>query len=364
MSGTLLEYKCPYCGGGMTFDIGTQQMKCPYCESLIDVSELREKEEAAEEKEKTESGQTWSGSAGGEWDGSEAAGMATYSCRSCGASIIAEETTASSACPYCGNPITMVGQVTGDLKPDIIIPFKLDKNMAKQAFAKHLMHKPLLPKAFKNQHNIEEIKGIYVPFWLFSADADGSVRYDATRVRTWSDSKYNYTETSYFDVYRAGSIAFDNIPVDGSEKMPDDLMESIEPFDLNAAAEFQSAYMAGYAADRYDVDEAASIPRAEARMRQSVSDAFASTVRGFNTVSPKSTDVRLFNGLTRYAMYPVWLLNTTWNGKKYTFAMNGQTGKFAGDLPLNKGAYVMWLLLVTAGVAVLAELAAWLIGFM
>ena len=87
-----------------------------------------------------------------------------------------------------------------------------------------------------------------------------------------------------------------------------------------------------------------------------VSNAFASTVQGYSTVIPESTSIRLQNGKAKYALYPVWLLNTTWNGQRYTFAMNGQTGKFIGDLPLDKGAYKKWLFGLTGliGAAVFA----------
>ena len=201
----------------------------------------------------------------------------------------------------------------------------------------------MLPKVFHTENHIDEIRGIYVPFWLFETDADANIRYKATRVRMWSDSRYNYTETSFFSVLRSGTIGFEQVPVDGSTKIPDDLMESIEPFDFSQAVDFQTAYLAGYLADKYDVTAEQSVKRANDRIKQSTADAFASTVIGYSSVIPESTSIRLHNGKAKYALYPVWLLNTEWDGKKYTFAMNGQTGKMVGDLPLDKGAYKRWL---------------------
>ena len=138
---------------------------------------------------------------------------------------------------------------------------------------------------------------------------------------------------------RAGEVLFEKIPVDGSTKMDDDLMESIEPYDFSEAVDFQTAYLAGYLADKYDVDENASVERANDRIRNSVEEEFKSTVRGYASVVAESTSVRLKNGEAKYALYPVWVLNTTWNGEKYTFAMNGQTGKFVGNLPMDKGIF-------------------------
>ena len=106
----------------------------------------------------------------------------------------------------------MTGRLSGALRPDYVIPFKLDKNAAKAGFAKHLQGKRLLPKVFKAQSHLDEVKGIYVPFWLFDADADANIRYRATRVRTWSDSDYDYTETSFYSVLRGGTIGFERVP--------------------------------------------------------------------------------------------------------------------------------------------------------
>ncbi len=134
--------------------------------------------------------------------------------------------------------------VSGALKPDYVIPFKLRQKAAKAGLMRHLRGKRLLPKVFKDQNHIDEIKGVYVPFWLFDTDADADIRYRATRVRSWSDKNYNYTETKFFMVGRSGSIGFTRVPVDGSTKMEDDLMESIEPFEFKEAVPFQTAYLA------------------------------------------------------------------------------------------------------------------------
>ena len=342
----LQEYKCPCCGGAIEFDSNIQKMKCPYCDTEFDVETLKNYDESL--KNDTADDMKWEISGGAEWQSGEADGLKSYVCKSCGGEIVGDENTAATSCPFCGNPVVMMGQFSGALKPDYVIPFKLDKKAAKAALKNHYKGKLLLPKAFKDENHIDEIKGVYVPFWLFDADADADIRYKATRVRAWSDSNYNYTETSFFAVERGGSVGFERVPVDGSSKMADDLMESIEPFDFSQAVDFQTAYLAGYLADKYDVDADQSILRANERIKASTEEAFRATVTGYATVAPESSSIRLKNGKAKYALYPVWLLNTTWNGKKYTFAMNGQTGKFVGDLPVDKAAAKRWTFLLAA----------------
>ena len=161
--------------------------------------------------------------------------------------------------------------------------------------------------------------------------------------------------------HRGGSIGFEHVPVDGSTKMADDLMESIEPYDFSEAVDFRTAYLAGYLADKYDVTAEASIDRANERVKRSAEDSFAGTVQGYTTVTTENSTVQFRGGKARYALYPVWLLNTTWNGNKYTFAMNGQTGKFVGDLPVDKAAAIRWTFLLAAIYSVAAYGVAWLL---
>lgn len=357
----LLEYKCPCCGGAIAFDSSVQKMKCPYCDTEFEMDALRAQDEALRQEQEQTEDMSWDTGAGSDWQPGEADGMRVYTCKSCGGEIVGDENTGATACPYCGNPVVMTGAFTGALRPDLVIPFQLDKEAAKKAFAQHLQGKRLLPKAFKDENHIDEVKGVYVPFWLFNAEADADLRYRATRVHSWSDSNYDYTETQYFSVLRSGSLAFDNVPVDGSSKMADDLMESIEPFDLRGAVDFQAAYLAGYLADKYDVTAEESVNRANQRIRESTEDAFRSTVQGYATVMPEHSSLRLKNGRAKYALYPVWLLNTTWQNKKYTFAMNGQTGKFVGNLPMDKGAFWKWFWGVTAAVTAAVYGLMWLV---
>lgn len=342
----ILEYKCPACGGKLEFDSASQKMKCPFCDSEFDVDSMKEYDSVLENAKEDE--MTWDSSAGGDWQEGETEGMRVYKCKSCGGEIVTDATTSASTCPYCDNPVVMSGNFSGVLKPDYIIPFKFDKAAAKAALNKHIEGRKLLPKVFKDQNHIDEIKGVYVPVWLFDAEADAKMLYKCEKIKRKSDNNYNYVERNFYSVKREGTVMFENVPVDGSKKMPDELMESIEPFDAKQAAVFQTAYLSGYLADKYDVTAEESVDRANNRIKNTTEQLFASTVQGYDSVNRESGNIALKNSKAKYAMYPVWLLNTTWNGNKYTFAMNGQTGKFVGDLPVDNGAALKWFLGVAA----------------
>lgn len=356
--GNLQEYKCPCCGGAIAFDSGLQKMKCPYCDTEFEMETLKAFDDVLQNE--GSDNMEWETEAGSEWTDDEEKHLRSFICESCGGEIVGDENTAATSCPFCGNAVVIMKQFSKALKPDYVIPFKLDKKAAKAALEKHYLKKRLLPKVFKDQNHIDEVKGIYVPFWLFDADADANIRYKATKTRFWSDSKYDYTETSFYAVRRAGNISFEHVPVDGSSKMADDLMESIEPYNFKEAVDFQTAYMAGYLADKYDVDAKQSIERANERIKSSTEEAFRNTVKNYSTVTTESSSLTLHNGNAKYALYPVWILNTTWQGKQYTFAMNGQTGKLAGDLPLDKAAFWKWLF----GIWALTSVAVFALNFL
>lgn len=343
---SLQEYKCPSCGGAIRFDSSIQKMKCPYCGTELEMESLL----ALDEELNNDLGDSikWDKPEEKYWEDKEIDNMVVYGCKSCGGEIAGDSNMAATSCPYCGNPVVIMGKFKGELKPDYVLPFKLDKETAKKALYSHMKGKRLIPKIFMDENRIEEIKGIYVPFWLFTADVDTRIRCKATKVRFWSDKNYDYTMTSFYSVVRRGNMSFTNIPVDGSSKLDDDLMESIEPYDFKDTVNFQTSYLAGYYADKYDMTSGETIDRANERIKKSAESSILSTIKGYDTVVPESKSVKIDNGETKYALLPVWLLSTTWNGEKYTFAMNGQTGKFVGDLPLDKKEYWKWFSLITA----------------
>lgn len=349
---TLLEYKCPACDGALSFDSGLQKMKCPYCDTEFEVAALQEMDEVL--RHEGTSDYTWQSQPETLWSEDETQNLRSFVCNSCGGEIVGDENTAATRCPFCDNPVVMSGQFKGELRPDLVVPFQLDKEQAKAALKKHFGKKPLLPRLFTAQNRIESIQGIYVPFWLFDTDAEASIRYKAARIHTWSDSNYIYTRTSYYSLLRAGRIGFDNVPVDGSSKMSDELMESIEPYDLGKAVDFQTAYLAGYLADKYDVTADDSKPRANDRIRTSTEQAFAATTAGYASVIPVNTDIRLNGGRVRYALLPVWILTTRWKDKAFTFAMNGQTGKLVGNLPIDWKRF--WMYVLSIGMSIGAVL--------
>ena len=336
----LENFKCPNCGGILHFDTKSQKLKCESCEGEFDPTSF-DKDKGLKIENQT-------------WD--EDKQHLTFTCKMCGGSLYAHKDVVSLSCPYCGNQMVLEDNVSNEYKPNRIIPFKLDKNKAKEEYRKHLSKKVFLPEAFKDDAIIDEIKGIYVPYWIFGGDVVGKAWYDATRINTWSDGSYNYTETSYYKLFRSCRVSFSNIPVDASSKIADDLTQSIEPFDLKDITEFNTNYLAGYCADKYDVDEKESEVTANSRIQNTTQNLLNNSTIGFVSCIPSMSNINISSGSQEYVMYPLWLLNVKYDGKDYQFAMNGQTGKFVGNLPKD-GVKVTKILLSTFfGVAALLTL--------
>lgn len=356
MADQTTNYQCPACTGPLHFEASSGRLECEFCSSTFSVEEIEslyaEKnakaaaaQAAADERAEARAAENaaaaegaasegWSTSDLSSWEEDE--GFKAYNCPSCGADLICDETTASTACPYCDNPTIVPGKLQGALKPDYVIPFKLKKADAIASLKKHYENKPFLPKVFKDENHLDEIKGVYVPFWLFNGKAEGTASYEGTNVVVFKRGDHQITQTSHYDVLREGSVEFSQIPVDAASKMDNDYMDSIEPYDYSEMVPFSTGYLPGYFADRYDEDVEACSARADARAEATLVESLRSSVTGYEAVMERSRFVNLERGAVEYALLPVWLLNTSWNGEKYTFAMNGQTGKFVGHLPTDK----------------------------
>ncbi len=204
---------------------------------------------------------------------------------------------------------------------------------------------------------------MYVPFWFFDGSVNADISFAATRNHVFLQGDYRIIQTKHYNVRRAGNVPFEKIPVDASRKMPDDYMDSIEPFDYTELKPFSTAYLPGYLADKYDVSAEECAGRADVRAKNTAEELMSSDVTGYATCSIRKKQLSLRRGKVSYGLLPVYLLSTRWNDQNYLFAMNGQTGKMIGDLPVDKKKYWSWFGKIAGSVtAILGTLAWFFIG--
>ncbi|MBR5225805.1 MAG: hypothetical protein IKV90_09120 [Clostridia bacterium] len=332
-----LEYRCPSCGAPLEYEAQSGKLFCTACSSRFDLDLLEGAEENAGQEgihfDRT----------GGVFDAQDAEHICSYICQSCGAELMTEETTTATQCPYCGSPTVLPERIEGGVKPERVVPFVVTKEQAQKQFEEYFKGKKLLPNVFLNSRNrITEMRRLYVPYWLFDCTACGDVTYNAQKKHIRREGDWEVTYTEHYLVRRAGSMAFEHIPVDGSEKLDNKITESLEPYDLSAAVEFEPAVLAGAMADRADVDGQACEARARERVESSMEQALRNTVSGYSAVSLRSRRFFSESGRVTPVLLPVWLITTEKEGKTYTFAINGQTGRLTCDVPADTGKSLLW----------------------
>lgn len=321
--GKVLDNKCPSCGAPIAFNPSIGKFKCDYCESEFTASELKDMDKINSEEVT-------------DYDN-----YVTYNCPDCGASIVTDENTAATFCVYCGNYSIIKNRLSGEFAPSKIIPFKMDKDKAISAFKMLKKGRPLVPRDFVSPKNIEKITGVYIPFWLYNISVDGTIDAKGTRVKSWSSGSTRYTKTDFYKMTRTGGMKYHRVPVDGSTRFSNDIMNSIEPFDYNELIPYNHAYLSGFLAERYDVNSDDAFDDAKKRAINSTKEEMLGSMVNYSTKSVTSCDLSSSIDGTEYVLLPVWMVNVKYKDKYYLFAMNGESGEFIGDIPLDKGRAII-----------------------
>lgn len=351
---TAIDSRCPSCGSKLTFSPKKNKWTCKYCNSEFTIEELSTKFKSAASKEKNK-----------HEDLEEDEGnYFEYNCPDCGAIIVADEQTSATFCVYCGNTAILKNKLAGKFHPKYIIPFKTEVEEAKKAFKNITRGRMFVPKGFNNEENIEKIRGIYIPFWLYNIMYTATIDAKGDDVTHWTVGRTHYTKTDTYDMHRKGNMIFEKVPVDGSTRFDNDLMNSIEPFDYKDLVEYNHAYLSGFLAEKYDVDEQDSYDDAKRRVENSGEREILNTCH-HGVPRVYNRDINNVVKDFYYVLLPVYMVNVKYMGKYYTFAMNGQTGKFVGNIPLNKKkVFLVTLLslLVCFGLAFLIMFIAFKLG--
>ena len=325
MSANTVAYQCPCCGAGLGFDPERNQFACEFCLSTFDEAELSVSGAAEAAQKQAADGEAYCEQ------------MNLFNCPNCGAEVVADDNTVADFCYYCHNPVVHAGRLSGQMQPNRVIPFKLNKQEAEEVFMKWCKSKWFLPKAFKSRAHAEQIRGVYYPFWVTDADAVGSTDFDATKVRTWHAGDYKYTETQVYEIERAGDIHFEDIVTCALSDADKKMLEGVLPYPSDELTEFSMPYLSGYLAKKRDIERDALSEEVRGRMHEYTTELLRRTVtQAYSTLTPRETKVEIKESHWEYALLPIWVLTYTHkNGKIYTFAVNGSTGKIYGELPVS-----------------------------
>ena len=319
-----LDHKCPTCSAKLPFNPESQKWDCEYCGNSYTLDQLNNYEEENNQHADTE--------------------LNVYKCPNCSANIISDTNTTATFCIYCGSTSIIKERLVGEFKPSKIIPFKTTKEEAIKSFKNFIKGKIFAPDNFTDEKNIQKITGVYIPFWTYNCSAQADLDFNAQKIKTWRSGNYRYTKTDYYLLKRAGNMDFEKVPVDGSRKFDDNTMDSIEPFLYEDLKDFNISYLSGFLSEKYDVNSDEASIRARERINNTIIDKLKSTTKYYNMVNLINSKIDIDTKKSEYVLLPVWMLNIEYNKIPYLFAMNGQTGKMIGNIPIdNKKFAITWI---------------------
>lgn len=334
-------YKCPNCGSSLSFDADQGMVVCKQCRSAFDPKDVESfqvetpSQEGAHAHGHVHGGQTSPTPHAAETSEQIAAATHGYHCDNCGAEVVTEEMTASSFCYYCHSPVILTDRLSGDFAPDAILPFKIGKEQAQQRFLEWAKKYRLIPKGFTSPQHLEKITGIYVPYWM----ADGSAYVDVegtgetSTSRTVGDKKYTTIKT--FSFKREGTLDIDHVKTLASDKVDQGLINSVESNTKDKLQPFSTAFLSGFFSQRYTIPRADVEASTAERMEQYTDAAIRSTIGPYSSLryTKNHRDIRLDQW--SYVLLPMWILTYQFRQKTYVYALNGETGEFFGELPMD-----------------------------
>lgn len=329
------KYNCKNCGAELYWDSNANCLKCEYCDHEFQVTDF----EVAESEEKEEKVLQNESEVADEYakatDDSESMELVVYKCNHCGAEIVTAKSTVATTCAYCGRAITMTNKMVDDFKPDLVIPFCCDEKKAKEIYKKYVHSSFLTPKEFKKENAIKKMKGVYVPFWLHSfVNQTNAIIYGENVVsKRRGDDKI--LEHHMYNIKIDAEGKFSNIPTDALKNLDNKLMDALEPFDYGKLVEFKPAYMAGFYAEEYNEGKDEMFERARERVERTMRSKVEQEAGVYGIKRIQNYNEKIQDTQSKYTMLPVWLLNVEHKGKEYLFAINGETGKIVGKLPMS-----------------------------
>lgn len=343
----VITYKCPNCGGGLTFNAEKQKYRCEYCLSEFTQEELDEIEVRELEKAEKRAKIT----------------PIMYICPSCGAQIVTDETTAASFCYYCHNPIVLEEKLRGEFKPDYVVPFQIDKKKAQEIFTQWVTRKKFVPDYFYSPSQIESMTGVYFPYWLYSCQVKGDLQAEGKTIRTWDMAGMRYTETKVYDIQRQGNMNVDSVARNALKKANRKLIDGVLPYRMNEKKDFSMGYLSGFMAENRDMEKDGFVKEVKEEVRQFALSSLRSQTGNYSSIQMRKNEVDIAGENWATALLPVWTVtyNDKARGKIYYFALNGQTGKIWGELPVdNKKLAVLFLSIFMPVCVILLFLGYWI----
>lgn len=343
---------CKNCGAEIYWSPDTDSLKCEYCDTEYQPSDFYNENpdtakasyQAIDDAMKEAALHMASAD-----DDSVSKDLTAYQCTYCKATLVTAKSTIATTCPYCGKSLTITEKLVGDKLPGKVAPFKVNKENALELFDVYARRSFLTPGNFRQKRIIEKIKGVYIPFWLFNIDNEAQAKLNCSNSIHVKQGNDRVTTISKYAVDITVLADFINLPSDALTHMSDELMDAIEPFDYDDMRDFNSGFLAGFYTEEYDIGQKDNLERVITRVQNATKEQIRKESGTYQVKTIAAYRSRQHNVKATYALLPVWLINIDYLGKKYIYAINGQTGKIAGKLPMSVGRESIAFALGSAG---------------
>jgi len=339
----VIQYKCPNCGGELKFDPATGGYSCEWCKSKFTQADI---DKQTQSKKEQAGGSTGPASSAEKTKATEDEAGKVYTCPSCGATIVTDGTTAATFCYYCHNPVVLSGRLEGDFKPDLIVPFAIDKKKALEIFESWIRKKKYVPKAFYSKNQIEKFTGVYFPYYVYSCNIDGQIDANATKVNVYQSAGVEYTERDTYHVVRKGNMEVAKVMRNALGKANKVLSECVLPYEPEGFKPFNMSYLSGFMAEKRDLEKSQFEQEVQTEVHDFAINQLQMDAGDYQDLRITSDNIRLENEKWEYALLPAWTLTYNDNGKIYYFSINGQTGRTVGELPVDKKKLIITFLCI------------------
>lgn len=332
------SFKCPSCGAGLSFKPELSKFRCDYCLSEFTEAEISDLYKEDNTKVETLLDQNH---------------LASYNCNSCGATVVTDDTTTSTFCYYCHNPVILSDRLAGDFMPDKMIPFTIDKKSAQQIFLDWVKDFKFVPKDFYSSSQLEKITGIYLPYWWADCQVDVDYLGSLNKEKVYRERNVEFTDVSIYEIIRNASVVINNSESLAFTKIDENLLNGIGPYAEDKAVAFSMPYLSGFFAEQYNISQEAAMDRIKDRVKNNAKTLVLDSVENRKNLTDVQSKIDIKETKINYTLLPAWILTYNFNNKTYVFAVNGQSGKSFGELPIDNKKVLMSSLMILLVVMVL-----------
>ncbi len=306
-----MVFKCNYCGSRAKFDIEKQLLRCESCDRLLLDVQVDETEFYFDR----------------------------YHCSSCGAGLNVNEGEMTSNCPYCGAQSIIYEGKDEEFPVEYIVPFKISANNAVALIKEEFAQYKYAPKAIR-KFDIEEVRPVYIPYWLTDLHIE--------TYQECGEAFYTGIERMLYLNKRSLNADFINVPQDGSFRLRDSFAKYLEPWDEKEKIVFEPKYLAGLYANTLDLSRDKAEDKVLERAKVYVDDIILNSFNLENSIKEIRKKYRHNIEGQKLVLMPIWFFSSSYQGKRYSAVINGQTGKIISAVPHSRTAMATIIIKYTA----------------